>query len=361
MPLVRIGDLLIEAGVITREQLATALREQAVSGGRLGSKLVELGFVDEKTIASLLARQLNIPSATANQIDRVPSEVVRMVPALYAERHRAIPIRDDKGRLWVAMADPTDRFALDELKRVCGREIRPMVAPEILIKQALERYYHAKRRVKDDAPAPPPPPQSMTPSRHDAPLYQPFPTVDALTSATGFLDEAAPAPPTQPLRIGALTMEELALQLVGASSDEAILELAMRWLLQEVPRVWVLLLQEGELCSWGGRGLDAAPFQGLRVRPDDLPVVARALASGSTFVGMLSAVSLGALAAPLGAVGDVPGIVLPVRLGKHPVGCIFGMGATVQTVQRKPELDRFALKLDQALHIGYLRRALLAP
>src|SRR5262245_39184917 len=135
----RVGDLLLEAGVITREQLNEALRHQARAGGRLGTNLVELGFVDEKTLATFLARQLSIPSVTTAQIDRITPGVLQLVSAQTAERLRVIPMREDSGKLWVAMADPTDKHALTELEQAVRRPVRPMVCPEMLMQQALEK------------------------------------------------------------------------------------------------------------------------------------------------------------------------------------------------------------------------------
>src|SRR5512144_2635006 len=110
--LTRIGELLVDSGVITREQLSDALSHQRQHGGRLGTNLVEMGLVDEKTLSAVLARQLTIPSATAAQLERVDQFTLKLVPAKMAERLRAVPIREDAGKLWIAMADPTDQQAI---------------------------------------------------------------------------------------------------------------------------------------------------------------------------------------------------------------------------------------------------------
>src|SRR6185503_11730101 len=118
-------------------QLSEALRHQANAGGRIGTNLVELGFIEERTLAATLARQLSIPTVTAAQIDRASNHVLGLLPAGAAERLKAVPVREDAGKLWVAMADPTDKSALIELEKLAGRPVRTMVAPELLIQYAL--------------------------------------------------------------------------------------------------------------------------------------------------------------------------------------------------------------------------------
>jgi hypothetical protein len=145
-PAVKLGELLVDSATITRDQLSSALQHQRQYGGRLGTCLVELGIVDEKTVSSLLAKQLNIPSASAAQLEKCDAFAVKMVPAAMAERLRAVPMRQDGDKLWVVMADPTDQQALGELSKVTSKKVRPMVAPELLVQYALERYYKVKRK-----------------------------------------------------------------------------------------------------------------------------------------------------------------------------------------------------------------------
>lgn len=385
---IRVGEMLVESGLITRDQLGQALRQQAQAGGRIGTNLVELGFIDEKTLAQVLARQLSIPSVSAAQIDRVTVQVTSLVPAADAERLKAVPIREDAGKLWVAMADPTDKSAVVELERLSGRPVRSMVAPELLIQYGLEKHYHARKRPRvvevragssgllsleeamraETPPAPPPLPPSETPVRSAvpfapgaAPVYRPIPMAPGtLDSVTGYLDEAERLP-AEAIAPATLTLGSLATELAGATTDEAMLDLVVRYLGQDVPRVWVFLLRAGELVSWGGRGIDPAALAGVRAKLAELPVVAQALSTGEVLAGRLKPAALGRLAQPLSLYQEALGLIVPVRVGKQAVGAILGLDAGLETMRKKPELDRLALKLDQALHINYLRRLLLQP
>jgi hypothetical protein len=369
-----VGDLLLEQGVITQEQLSEALRHKARVGGRLGTNLVELGFIDERTLANFLAQQLNIPSVGPSQLERIAADVLHRVPAPVAERLRAVPLREDAGKLWVAMADPTDKEALDELAHVAKLPVRPMVVPELLLQYALERHYHVARRprivevrtagselfqIEDGTrSAPRDPPQVA-----DAPVYSPMGEMpQTLDAVTGFLDEAGERASARPNAPPApLSLDEVSHRLAEADSDEAVFEVALQFLQPEVPRLCVLLLRDGQLTGWRGRGVDATEVASIKVAIADAPIVASAFASGQVFVGRLTAASLNRVARPLGLVNEALGIVLPISIGKHAIGCILGLDPSLQLIRRTVELGKLMRKVDQALHIGYLRRQLLAP
>jgi hypothetical protein len=139
-----------------------------------------------------------------------------------------------------------------------------------------------------------------------------------------------------------------------------VFEVALKYLQPDVPRLCVLLLRGGNLSGWRSRGLDPRAVAEIRISLAELPLVARALASGEVFVGQFSATALDPVARPLGLVGEALGLVLPVSIGKHNVGCVVGVEPSLQLMRRKAELTKLATKMDQALHIGYLRRQLLA-
>src|SRR5262245_39656757 len=99
----RLGDLLVEEGVITAEQLAGALAHRLLRGGRIGAHLVELGMVTEGALASALASHLHLPAVTVEAIDKAPRNVVTLIAPELAERHRVCPVRRDGERIWTAM------------------------------------------------------------------------------------------------------------------------------------------------------------------------------------------------------------------------------------------------------------------
>ncbi len=363
---VRVGDLLVEAGVITAAQLGDALRLQQKAGGKLGTNLVQLGIIDETTLARFLSQQLRIPAVTAASIDRASPKVLSRLYPKDAARLGAVPIREDAGKLWVAFADPTDKDALKEVATLVGCEVRPMVAPELLVQYALEKHYRIRRATK------------LAPKEEEiqifegdleegapesAPLYNPIPAGEsALAEQTGYLDEtpalaAVELPST--LGLDALTLAELCQQLATCGSDEAALDLTLRFLNQDIARVWALLLRDGQLYSWRGRGIDPAVMSGFTAKPGECGLVPRVLGSGEVLAGRIQPRGLGILAHRLNVREETLGAILPVRLARRSMGAIVAIDATLAAMRRKPELDQLALKLDHALHINFLRRQLL--
>ncbi len=143
---IRIGDLLIADGVITRQQLDTALAEQRQSGHKLGRVLVDSGLLSEEQLLRFLAQQLNIPYIDLSRYNYVP-EVVRLIPEAHARRFRAIALKKDPDSLLVGMADPTDIFAYDELGRVLRQPLRLAVVKESELLKTIDRVYRRTEEI----------------------------------------------------------------------------------------------------------------------------------------------------------------------------------------------------------------------
>jgi len=143
----RLGDILIDAGMITRAQLEQALQEQKRSGERLGKVLIRLGFITEASILEVLEFQLGIPKVVLADYQLDP-EVVRLVPERLARRYQAIPVRLEGNRILVAMADPLNLLALDDMRLATGREIVPVIAAEGEIEAALSRFWQEEVNVR---------------------------------------------------------------------------------------------------------------------------------------------------------------------------------------------------------------------
>ncbi len=138
----RIGDLLLNAGVITEEQLNQALAEQKNNPGRLGSTLVRLGFVSNEELMNFLSVQLGTPAVDLNDI-KINPEVLKLIPADLASKHLILPINRIGSTLIVATCDPTDLSAIDDIKFITGYNIEITIASELSLKSAIDNFYQS--------------------------------------------------------------------------------------------------------------------------------------------------------------------------------------------------------------------------
>ncbi|PYM82499.1 MAG: type IV-A pilus assembly ATPase PilB [Candidatus Rokuibacteriota bacterium] len=136
----RLGDLLVAEGLINQEQLQRALLAQKGTAEKLGSLLVRLNLVDEDKLVGFLSKQYGIPSVTLSQLDIDP-DVLKLVPAQMARKYEIVPVERKGNVLTLAMADPTNVFALDDVTFLTNLQVQPSVAPQGAIRKAIERNY----------------------------------------------------------------------------------------------------------------------------------------------------------------------------------------------------------------------------
>ena len=144
----RLGDRLVAEKLISTEQLQKALAEQKGSAEKLGTILVRLNFITEDSLVSFLSKQYAIPAITVAQVDPDP-DVLKLVPEQIAKKHGVLPIKRMGNTLTLAMADPTNVFALDDVGFMTGLQIQPVVASEAAIRKAFERLYETGASVND--------------------------------------------------------------------------------------------------------------------------------------------------------------------------------------------------------------------
>ena len=144
----KLGEILVSRGLLTTEQLSHALQTQGVFGGRLGTNLVEMGYVTDEDIATALAQQYATPRAPPEWVASIPREVIALVPRAVAEKYRVIPLRQHMRCLELGVVDPGNLARLDELCFALDTRIRPYVLTEISLNYALERYYGTPRSAR---------------------------------------------------------------------------------------------------------------------------------------------------------------------------------------------------------------------
>ena len=136
----RLGELLVRNKLIDEKQLAKALEEQKASGGRLGASLTKLGFLKEEDLAAFLSRQYGVPSINLNEFE-IDESVIKLIPAGVVQKYQLIPVNRAGSTLIVAMADPSNIFAIDDIKFMTGYNVEVVVTSEASIKTAIDKYY----------------------------------------------------------------------------------------------------------------------------------------------------------------------------------------------------------------------------
>ncbi len=144
----QLGDILLEGGLVTHTQLEAAYEEQQRAGRALGRVLIEQGVLTESQLVSALATQIGLRFVDLSDF-AVDGSAVGRVPGVVCRRHSAIPIGFEDGRLLVAMADPANVFAIDDIRSLTGLEVKPVVATRADVAAAIDRYYRADDALDD--------------------------------------------------------------------------------------------------------------------------------------------------------------------------------------------------------------------
>jgi type IV pilus assembly protein PilB len=139
---VRIGELLLKEKRITPAQLQEALSYQKTNGGKLGFNLVKLGFVKDEEITALLSKQYGVPSINLAQFD-IDASIIKLIPSETAHKYQIVPLSRAGATLTIAMTDPTNVFAMDDIKFMTGYNVEPVVASETAVMAAIQKYYSA--------------------------------------------------------------------------------------------------------------------------------------------------------------------------------------------------------------------------
>jgi type IV pilus assembly protein PilB len=143
----KLGDLLVKENLINSQQLKEALEYQRVNGGRLGNCLIKLGLVTDDEITAILSRQYGVPSINLSFFDVDPS-VVKLIPVETAQKYQILPLSRVGSTLTIAMIDPTNVFAMDDIKFMTGFNIEPVVASETAIREAIDKYYGSTHSIE---------------------------------------------------------------------------------------------------------------------------------------------------------------------------------------------------------------------
>jgi type IV pilus assembly protein PilB len=144
---VKLGEMLVKAGLISQAHLEEALEAQKTNGEKLGLNLIKLGYVKEDDITQLLSEQYGVPSINLRHFD-IDESVINLIPSEVAQKYLVLPVNRTGATLTISMADPTNVFAMDDIKFMTGYNVEPVVASEIAIREAIEKYYGSQHALE---------------------------------------------------------------------------------------------------------------------------------------------------------------------------------------------------------------------
>ena len=281
----KLGERLVKMGAVTPDQLDEALRSQLIHGGHLGTCLLELQFVDEHLLGQVLAEVFNLPYAAPDKFLDVPRSVIESLTPRLVEKHQTVPFALKKTTLQLAIVDPTDLRALDEISFAAGKKLEPWVSPEARIFNAMERYYNIPRRQRyitisrdldrpsvegqQKAPPPPPPqdlgssPASADPSNLPVDVAaQEQPSIDT-TPPVAPVPSRAPEPSKAELaghkEIIEDTEERLTEALCGSDTAEQLAEAVLDYASKGLPRCMLFSIRSKTATLLHAKGLTVDP------------------------------------------------------------------------------------------------------
>lgn len=367
-----LGALLLEARVITEAQLQAALRHQASFGGRLGSHLLKMGCLADGALAHFLGLQLNLPAVDKVTLRAVSRDVLRAVPADLVRKHRAIPVAFSKGALRIAMVDPKDHQALQEIAAHCGHKLLPMVAAEALIDAVLEEHFGA-RSVR---------PRSISVAAIDVGDGEDFQVVHTSQRPERAARRSSAPPPAAPSPGGAAIsvenrghffqaarpdlvsdeskLDDVASDLGRANDEAAVARIAGRMMATRFEQA-IVFVQDGSAivgAAHSGASIPEEELRKIRLHLDDAPLFARAAQRRQTSLATSESSFDRALLTSLGLDPGVACLCLPIG-EVEAVGFVLAIGDR----QRDPRTassvaEQVRQKSEIALKILDLKRQL---
>ncbi len=320
----KLGEFLIEEGLLTPSQLQLGIEAQRQRGGSLGTNLLALGLLDEDALARLLGRVYGVPSASRGELLAAAPEIVALLSADYARRHRALPFRVEGDHLALALQNPNDSLAVHEAAFLTGFVVVPYVAPEVVIRAALARHHH-------------------------------LPEITLGGSATPAPVQTGPIAPVEP-------RPELARRLADAGTRDAVVAIALDELALLLPRALAFAVRGGEALLVSSRGAEIPPARTVAV-PAGEPSVLTPAIEGRIVYGP---VKLGPgnqdLYTLLGGRTPASALVGPAQVRGRTALLLYADDPAGSLV--RPDVDRFRRLLaltGSALEIALIRAKMLSP
>jgi Type II secretion system (T2SS), protein E, N-terminal domain len=282
---VKLGTLLLRNAAIGLSQLEAALRNQVLYGGRLGTNLVELGFLDLEALSSYLAELSGYPVATPTLLDDADRDLLDKLGSDDAHRLRAVPLATlDSGHVAVGMVDPTDTAAIEALAGKLGAQITPYVVPELRALYYLEKHFGTPRRARFVRTARPGTDPDAAERRRQQPaggIAMP-PTFTLEPRRRGRTASQAPSPPPIATTLGFSAACE---RVDSATNREAIADAFVDYGKGRCDALVIFLIRDGNALGWRASPAPAKPIEELSLPLGGTSALQAAHDAGGTFLG----------------------------------------------------------------------------
>jgi hypothetical protein len=337
----KIGEFLILHNLINQAQLEEALQAQVIFGGKLGTILIEMGLISEKTLATALTKLLGFPCAQPDQLEEIPENVIKIISAELAEKHKAVPMSVSGRKLTLAMANPQDLKAIDEIAFRTGYIVLPILALEVRLVLALESYYGIKRTMRYITP-----PKKVRDEldQFESSLgYEP----KTLLEEAGYEDDGKQPfmpvevpPPVEAPSVSELdeeeiieeltdeevTLESVAAELIEARDRNHVADSIVKYLGAHYARAALFMVVGGMVTGWRSvkNGQPIPGFEEFQLPLSEASVLKTAVDSQSFFLGPVpqNGANL-ALTTLLGKPAPKTVILLPMTMLGRVVGLIY--------------------------------------
>ena len=366
----RLGDLLLQQGLVTTAQLDEALKYQVIFGGKLGTNLIEMGILEEDELAAALSQQFRVPTISVDEIMNVQPPVLALLPRELIEQHSVLPLKLEGRRLTLLMPDPADFKLIDDLSFRTGLIIKPVVAAEVRLVLALEKHYNISRdrryihvtkklatKRPAPAPAPPPPvPEAATSPQPEARAQQDLEfSLDDLDTG----EELAEIAPLEEI----LDSETLALCLADARDRDDVLDSIAAYLAHEYARVALFLVRGNVAHGWKASvdQQDLPAFKQAQFPLDEPSILKTVVETSSFLLGPIPRTPFNSMfLQEIG--GRVPptALLVPLLMMGRVVGIIYVDGTGEELAEKLFELQKITIKAAMAFEILVLKNKIIS-
>lgn len=366
----RLGDLLLQQGLVSTAQLDEALKYQVIFGGKLGTNLLEMGILEEDELARALSQQFRVPTISGEEVMNVEPQVLALLPRELIEEHGVLPLKLEGRRLTLLMLDPSNFKLIDDISFRTGLIIRPVVAAEVRLVLALEKHYNISRdrryihvtkkiATKRPAPAPAPPPPLPEAATSPQPEARPQHDLEFSLDDLDASEELAEIAPLEEI----LDSETLALYLADARDRDDVLDSIASYLSHEYARV-ALFLVRGNIAQGWKASVDQQDLPAFKEAqfPLDEPSILKTVVETSSFLlGPIPRTPFNSMfLQEIG--GRVPqtALLVPLLMMGRVVGIIYVDGTGEELTEKLFELQKITIKAAMAFEILVLKNKIVS-